>query len=344
MTNAHAVRTTYNELINQAQSKRPDAVIRGVTVEPMYTASHGRELMIGVIRDPVFGPTITFGAGGVQVEVFRDRAVALPPLNEFLALQMIEQTRIATLLGNFRGMPAVNKEALVHVLRRLSEMVCELPEIRELDINPLIADEHEARAVDVRIVIGRRVPSMDRYAHMAIHPYPGHLTSRYQLANGTNIVIRPIRPEDASIEQSFVRKLSSQSKYFRFMRTLKELTQEMLVRFTQLDYHRELALIAVLESTLVGEDIELGVARYVTNPDGESCEFALVVADEWQHKGIGSHLMSGLMDAARQHGLKKMEGEILADNHNMLELVERLGFYTQASREDAGIKLASKEL
>ena len=342
ISNAHAIRSTYNELLEGVHNKIPDAKIEGVTVEPMVISSHGRELLVGVIRDPVFGPVITFGAGGVQVEVLRDRAVSLPPLNTLLIEKLIKQTHIAQLLGSFRDMPAVKMESLVQVLRRVSEMVCELPEIRALDINPLIADENGVLALDARIVVEHQSPSHDRYAHMAIHPYPNHLVSMLQLADGTNIKIRPIRPEDASIEQSFVRELSSQSKYFRFMQGLNELTQQMLVRFTQLDYSRELALIAVLEST--EEDAVLGVARYVMNPDGESCEFALVVADKWQHKGIGSHLMNALIEAARQRGIKRMEGEILANNHNMLKLTENLGFSLHKNSDDPGISDAIKLL
>ena len=341
ISNAHAVRSTFLELLEGVHNKFPDADVEGVTVEPMYKPSNGRELMIGVICDPVFGPAITFGAGGVHVEVLRDRSVALPPLNTLLAEKMISQTRIAKLLGNFRNMPAVKMDEIVQVLRRVSEMVCELPEIKALDINPLIADENGVMALDARIVVEHPSPSHDRYAHMAIHPYPSHLISQHQLSDGTNIKIRPIRPEDASIEQSFIRELSPQSKYFRFMQGLNELDQKMLVRFTQLDYNRELALIAVLESH--DKETELGVARYVTNPDGESCEFALVVADKWQHRGIGSRLMSALFEAARQRGIKRMEGEILANNENMLKLAGSLGFSLQTS-DDPGIRDAIKLL
>ena len=340
--NAHAVRSTFHDLLDEVRNKYPDAKIEGVTVEPMYTPGHGRELLVGVIRDPLFGPVITFGAGGIQVEVIRDRAVALPPLNTFLAEQMISQTRIAHLLGAFRNMPAVKMDALVQVLRRVSEMVCELPEINALDINPLIADENGVMALDARIVVGHRTPSLERYGHMAIHPYPNHLVSLWQLADGTNIKIRPIRPEDASIEQSFIRELSPKSKYFRFMQGLNELTQQMLVRFTQLDYNRELALIAVLE--LADKETELGVARYVMKPNGKSCEFALVVADKWQNKGIGSHLMAALIEAARQRGIKVMDGEILANNHNMLKLAGKLGFSMHTNPDDSGIEMARKVL
>ena len=339
---AQAVRITYNEMLETVRRKYPQARIGGVTLEPMYRSSHGRELLVGVIRDPVFGPVITFGAGGVRVEVMRDRAVVLPPLNTFLARKAIEQTRISRLLGEFRDMPAIDMEALVQVLRRVSEMICELPHIRAMDLNPLIADAQGVIALDARIEVERPHPSLDRYGHMAIHPYPKHLISRCQLADGTDITIRPIRPEDAEIEQSFVKGLSSQSKYFRFMRSLNELTQEMLVRFTQLDYHRELALIAVLEQD--GRETELGVARYIINPDGQSCEFALVVADAWQGKGIGSRLMQALMEAARQRGLNEMNGEILATNHNMLHLMNSLGFSLRASSEDPGVRQASMAL
>ena len=342
ITHAHGVRNSWQELMDEVRSKYPQARIDGVTIESMCASAHGRELMIGVINDPVFGPVISFGAGGTQVEVMRDCAIALPPLNRLLAEKLISQTRVASLLGEFRNMPEVNMSALLQVLRHVSEMVCELPEISELDINPLVADEHGVMALDARIVVKHPAPSMDRYAHMAIHPYPSHLSTTHQLADGTNIVIRPIRPEDAGIEQSFVRELSPQSKYFRFMQGMNELTQQMLVRFTQLDYSRELALIAVLEDA--GNETELGVARYVMNPDGESCEFALVVADKWQNRGIGSRLMNVLMDAAKQRGLKHMQGEILASNSNMLKLTESLGFSLQTSDEDAGIKLADRVL
>jgi len=341
IANAHAIRSSYNELLEQVHSKYPEARISGVIIEPMQRPANGRELLIGVIRDPVFGPAITFGAGGIQVEVMHDRAVALPPLNRFLAEQMISRTRVAKLLGQFRNMPEINMDALVKTLCQVSEMVCALPEIVSLDINPLLADEHGVVGLDARIEVAHSVPSLSRYAHMAIHPYPNHLVGSWQLADGTNITIRPIRPEDASIEQSFVRKLSPQSKYFRFMQSLNELTQQMLVRFTQLDYNRELALIALFESE---EELELGVVRYVLNPDGESCEFALVIADEWQHKGIGTHLMQSLIEAARQRGIKHMNGEILTENVNMQKLVEKLGFVITNSPDDSNIMLATKSL
>lgn len=340
--NVQAVRSAYHEIIQSIQKNSPNARIDGVVVEPMIIKPNGRELMVGVTSDPVFGPVITFGAGGVLVEVLGDRAVALPPLNRFLVKDMIQRTRIAKLLTAFRNLPPIHMVALESVLMRVSEMVCELPWIKEMDINPLIVDENGACAVDARMVVNYLPPSVDRYAHMAIHPYPVHLITHWQMPDGTDLTIRPIRPEDAEIEQAFVRNLSAESKYFRFMDTLQELSQPMLVRFTQIDYDREMALIAVLEED--GHEKELGVCRYVASHDGQTCEFALVVADEWQKKGIGNKLMNCLFDAARARGIKLMQGEVLATNRSMLELVRRLGFEVSTSEEDASIKWIVKRL
>ena len=340
--NAQAVRAAYNEIIQTVQKNRPNAKIDGVVIEPMIVKPNGRELMVGMTTDEVFGPVITFSAGGTMVEVLGDRAVALPPLNSFLACNMISRTHVAKLLGAFRHLPPIDMAALESVLLRVSEMVCELPWIREMDINPLIVDEHGAIAVDARIVVGFPSPSATHYAHMAIHPYPTYLMTEWQLPDGTNVTIRPIRPEDAELEQVFVRGLSEEAKYFRFMDSVQELTQQMLVRFTQIDYDREMALIAVLEQD--DKEIELGVCRYIINPDGETCEFALVVGDAWQHKGIGLKLMSCLFDVARHKGLKVMEGEVLATNRSMLGLVERLGFTVRTSEEDSAIKQVKKTL
>jgi acetyltransferase len=308
----------------------------------MVVKPNGRELMVGVISDATFGPVITFGAGGTMVEVMGDRAVALPPLNTFLVKDLIQGTRVAKMLDAFRHMPPVDMAALESVLLRVSEMVCELPALLEMDINPLIIDEHGALAADARVVVALRPPSADRYAHMAIYPYPAHLISHWQLADGSHITIRPIRPEDAEIEQTFVRGLSDESRYFRFMNSVQELSQAMLVRFTQIDYSREMALIAV---TFEQErEIELGVARFAINPDGASCEFALVIADNMQGKGLGQKLMIALMDAARGKGLKIITGEVLKSNAHMLKLMARLGFDIEDSTEDNNIKSVVKVL
>jgi acetyltransferase len=177
---------------------------------------------------------------------------------------------------------------------------------------------------------------------MAVHPYPSHLVERWQLPDGTDMVMRPIRPEDAEIEDVFIRNLSPESKYFRFMQALHELTPEMLVRFTQIDYNREMAFIATTQ--VEGKEAEVAVGRYVTNPDGTSCEFALVVGDEWRQKGIGTRIMMGLTKVAKARGLKTMEGEILTENSSMLSLVRRLGFSARPCEDDHRVQQVAKIL
>jgi len=289
-----------------------------------------------VIRDPVFGPAIVFGTGGTAVEVHRDRAVALPPLNAFLIDDMIRGTRVARLLGEFRRMPPVDRAALEEVLLRVSEMVCELPELAELDINPLIADPQGAIAVDARAVLRQGAARRDRYGHMAIHPYPAHLVSRWQPSEGPPVTLRPIRPEDAELEQAFVKNLSAETRYFRFMDTLRELTPQMLMRFTQIDYDREMAFVATVDEA--GRETEVGVARYVANPDGESCEFALVIADGWQRKGLGRRMMQQLIEVARARDLRSMVGHVLGENRGMLALCQKLGFVVSDSAEGPMVK------
>ena len=340
--NAQAVRSAYHEIMTEVQKNRPNVRIEGVAIEPMIVKPNGRELMIGVTSDPVFGPIIAVGLGGVAVEVLGDRAVELPPLNRYLAENLIGRTRAAKLLEAFRHMPPADRESLINVLLRVSEMVCELPWLKEMDINPLLVDENGALAVDARVAVDFRPHAADRYAHMAIHPYPSYLETKWQLPDATDITIRPIRPEDAELEQDFIRGLSADTKYFRFMETLQELTPTMLVRFTQIDYDREMALMAITEEA--GKEVELGIARYTTNPDAESCEFALVVSDKWQHRGLGHKLMTALMDVARTKALQRMEGEVLATNQAMLGLVSNLGFTVTTSPDDTAVKRVTKNL
>ncbi len=336
ISNAQAVRSAYNEMVATVRKNRPEARIDGVTIEPMLQRPNGRELLVGLITDPLFGPVITFGAGGTAVEVMGDRAVTLPPLNHRLVRDLVSQTRVCKLLGAFRHMPVADMDALEQVLLRVSEIACELPLVKELDINPLIVDENGAVAVDARLVVDYHSQTAERYSHMAIYPYPAHLVSRWQLPDGTDMVIRPIRPEDAEIEQAFIRQLSERAKYFRFMQSITELSPQMLARFTQIDYDREMALIAVVD--VDGQETEIGVTRYIINPDGKSCEFALVVADSWQRQGIAHRLMQQLIETARSHALEIMEGDVLANNREMLNLVAKLGFNIHSSEDDINMK------
>ncbi|NCA69243.1 MAG: GNAT family N-acetyltransferase [Sphingobacteriia bacterium] len=337
-----SVRRTFTEIMERAKRMRPEARLEGITVERMAPSRVARELMIGVMRDRIFGPVISFGAGGTKVEFLEDRALGLPPLNTFIIETMIDHTRIARLMGAFQHMPPMNREALARILQRVSEMVCELPEIIQLDINPLIGTDKEVIAVDARIKVEYRPPQQTTYGHMAIYPYPTHLIERVQLPDGTDLVIRPIRPEDAEMEQEFVRGLSEQTKYFRFMQAIKELTPEMLVRFTQIDYDREMALVGVIERG--GREVEVGVARYMGRPGGEACEFAIVVSDTWRDLGIGARLMHSLMENARSRGFRVMDGEVLSANTRMLALVRSLGFRIENDPHDPSLKLVMKVL
>jgi len=339
---AEGVTSAWGEIMQNVQSAMPKAKILGVTVEPMVTLPSARELLVGASRDPIFGPTILFGAGGTMVEILRDSAVSLPPLNAVLANRLINRTKVSRLLDAFRDKPAIDHDAVINVLLRVSDLVCEIPEIVELDINPLFAGPTGVISIDARIRIKPWPSTKGRYDHMAIQPYPRHLVQKSQLDDGTPFTIRPIRPEDAQSEQDFVSKLSSQTKHFRFMGGLTKLTPTMLARFTQIDYDREMALLALTEDD--GKQEQQGVARYVVNKDDTSCEFAVVVSDRLQHHGIGKRLMNALMDAARTQGLTLIEGTVLSDNHAMLDLMTRLGFTIKPSYQERGLMIVGRQL
>jgi acetyltransferase len=326
------VREAYAAMLGDVARLRPDAELQGVLIEPMYRESNRRELMIGVVRDPVFGPAISFGLGGIFVEIIRDRAVALPPLNQFLVRDLIRRTRAGLALQPLRGAPAADEDAVEDILLRVSEIVCELPGVGAMDLNPLIVTERGAVVVDARIGVTSWPADARPYEHMAIHPYPSGLRDAMELPGGTMATIRPIRPEDAALESAFVHGLSEQSKFLRFMFGLRDLTPAMLSRFTQIDYDRELALIAVIE-TPQGEQ-QVGVVRYTTLPDEETCEFAIVVGDDWQGKGLARRMFTRLIEAARGRRLKVMTGVTLRENTRMIDLSRSLGFQTRTDPDD----------
>jgi acetyltransferase len=289
--------------------------------------------MIGAVRDPVFGPAIAFGLGGTMVEVIRDRAVALPPLNPYLARDLIRRTRASLALQPLRGAPAAAQGAVEDILLRVSEIVCELPGVGAIDLNPVVVTAQGAVVVDARIGVLPSTPDALPYRHMAIHPYPSGLEQPFELPGGEIARLRPIRPEDARIEREFVNRLSEESRFLRFMFGLHELTPAMLSRFTQIDYDRELALILV-RTLPDGEEQQIGVARYITLPDAETCEFAIVVGDEWQGKGIARRLFAQLIDAARERRLRIMMGVTLRENSRMIDLARSLGFETRADVDE----------
>lgn len=348
---ATSVRDTYLDMIQAVTKLQPNARINGVTIQNMSSQKRGREVCVGLVTDAPFGPVIAFGAGGTMIELINDRTMELPPLNQFLARRLIERSRVAETLGLWRGAPAANMEALEQILLRVSEMVCELPQLREMDINPIIVDESGALAVDARIVVDNTAPSVRHYNHLAILPYPSQHEQLCMLAGGGEYVVRPVHPDDASMLQSFVRGLSPESRYFRFVSSMQELPATMLSRFTLIDYDREMALVALITEATTdtqGQAVEVtrivGVSRYITNPDRASCEFSLVVADEFKGKGLGSRLMLSIMDFAREKGLTEIEGLVLANNPNMLKLMKGLGFVIKSFPEDPDFKLVTHHL
>ncbi|MEO7952566.1 MAG: bifunctional acetate--CoA ligase family protein/GNAT family N-acetyltransferase, partial [Polaromonas sp.] len=312
--NATGVRDSYHDMMQNVARLQPNARINGVTVQNMARVRRGREVCVGLVTDDPFGPVIAFGAGGTMIELINDRAMELPPLNQFLARRLIERSRVAETLGEWRGASAVNMDALEQVLLRVSEMVCELPQLREMDINPIIVDESGAVAVDARIVIDHAPQAINgranNYSHLSILPYPARFEQVWPMRGGGDYTVRPIHPDDAQMLQELMQHLSPESRYFRFISSIVELPPSMLARFTLIDYDREMALVAVFRERKAGpggETIEkeriVGVSRYITNPDQSSCEFALVVADDFSGKGLGSRLMLSIMDVAREKGL-----------------------------------------
>jgi len=332
LQNAEMVASAFDDMMRHVKKLRPEARIEGVLVQPMLRFTDAREVMIGVATDAVFGPVVSFGAGGVSVEAVRDTAIALPPLNEPLARELMSRTRIQRLLAAYRNVPAADDAALAAILTGVSRMVCMLPWLKEMDLNPVLAHPGGAVIADARIVIDpERREAPPRYRHMAIHPYPVELEETIDL-KGVRVALRPMRPEDAELEQAFVNGLSEHSRYQRFMQNLPSLTPRMLARFTQLDYDRELALVALHEERFIA------VGRYAPNPDGETAEFALVVADAWQGKGLGRMLLERLCQYAKAAGYRALYGHILQANHAMLDLAQRLGF-TQAHTDGGEVTL-----
>lgn len=349
--NATAVRDVYNTMIQSVAKLQPGAKINGVTIQKMARSKRGRELYIGLKTDDPFGPVIAFGAGGTMIELIGDQAMELPPLNQFLARRLIERSRVADTLGEWRGATAIDMEELEHVLLRVSEMVCELPQLREMDINPIIVDEDGAVAVDARIVIESAPATARNYAHLAILPYPARYEQVWPLRGGGEYTIRPIHPDDAQMLQDLVQNLSPESRYYRFVSSMTELPPSMLSRLTLIDYDREMALVAIHRERKAGEDGEIvetervvGVSRYITNPDKSSCEFSLVVADDFNGKGLGSRLMLSIMEEARDKGLAEIEGLVLANNPGMLKLMKGLGFQIKPFAEDPDFKLVTHAL
>ena len=318
------VRAAFERIVQTAKQRRPEADINGVTVQRMVAAQDGVELIAGVKRDPLFGAVQMVGAGGITAELHCDRALGLPPLNERLARRMLESLRIWPLLQGYRGRPLIDVDALIEVLMRLSYLVADHPEIQELDINPLLATPREAVALDARIVIDRsRTGRSSRpYSHLAIRPYPVEFVTPARLKNDTSITLRPIRPEDEPLWQQLLAACSAQTIHDRFHNLFKAVTHEMAARYCFIDYDREMAIVAQIDDTA-----ELaGVVRLIADPDHDTAEFAILVADAWQGRGLGRLLTENCLKLAQTWGLHRLEAITSFGNSRMIGIFKRQGF------------------
>jgi acetyltransferase len=301
----------------------------GVTVQPMVPLD-GYELILGSSIDPQFGPVLLFGTGGQLVEVFKDRALGLPPLNATLARRVMEQTRIYTALKGVRGRKPVDLAALEHILVRFSQLVLEQPRIAEIDINPLLASPDRLLALDARVVLHAAGIEDARLPRPAIRPYPVHYITPWKLRDGTAVQIRPIRPEDEPLIRAFHETLSERSVYSRYFTPLRleqRVDHERLTRICFNDYDREIALVAEHRNEGSGRHEILGVGRLSRISGSAEAEFAMLIGDHWQRKGLGTQLLKSLLQIGRDEKLTRIVATILADNHEMQTLCRKAGFH-----------------
>jgi acetyltransferase len=312
-------------MLARVQQTYPEARIEGFTVQKMAERKPGtQELIVGIATDPLFGPVILFGQGGVAVEVIADRAVALPPLNLNLAADLVQRTRVASLLQGYRGRPPANMDAVHSVLIQVSQLIVDFPQIKELDINPLRCDADGVLALDAAIKVG---PGTTGPHRMAIRPYPAELEEIFTMKDGSGrkTLLRPIRPEDEPNHHVLVSKMTPEDIRFRFFGLVHELPHSEMARLTQIDYDREMAFISEFTHE-DGTKETLGVVRTVTDPDNDKAEFAVLVRSDLKGTGLGKRLLTKMIEYCRSRGTAVIVGQVLKDNIRMLKFVEHLGF------------------
>ena len=329
-----AVLETAKIMRERLERSHPEAQPLGFTVQPMVRRPGAYELIIGMSDDPQFGPVILAGQGGTVVELVDDKALGLPPLNMRLANELLSRTRIYRLLTGFRGQPAANLGAIALTLVRVSQLIIDMPEIRELDVNPLLADQFGVMALDARI----RVEGTDKSGaeRLAIRPYPKELEESVSLGDGRILLLRPIRPEDEPSLQSAFAKLTPEEVRLRFFVAMRTLDHVTAARFTQIDYDREMAFI-LTEPGIAGRTDIYGVVRIIADPDNERAEYAIVVRHDMTGMGLGVLLMRRILDYAQRCGIHEVFGEVLQENRTMLKLCDVLGFQKQRVLDEPGI-------
>lgn len=335
------VREEAVKMLKRIGKNCPDAVIDGFTVQPMVKRPNAHEIIIGVSEDVTFGPVIMFGTGGTGVEVIKDSAVALPPLDLKLAKDQMQQTKIYKLLEGYRDRPAADIDAIALTMVRISHMISELPEIYELDINPLLADEHGVLALDARIVVKKAKTTPDRLnPRLAIRPYPKQWEQHEKTSSGMDIFIRPIRPEDEELYDKFTDKTEPEDQRMRLFKPIKKLPRELIARMTQIDYARAMAFVAIDEKS--GE--LMGISRLSASPDMTKAEYGVIVRSDMKGKGLGWSLMKQLIDYAKAEGLQELWANVLSENHGMLDMCKELGFETGIVSENTGLLTVTLKL
>ena len=322
----HVVSEAARAVLERVRTAKPQARIEGFTVQAMVRRAQARELIIGASIDPVFGPVILFGQGGTAVEVVRDSAMALPPLNAPLARALIGRTRVERLLAAYRDVPAADVDAVVATLQAVSQLLADVPELAELDINPLIVNHEGAIALDARVRASSRQPA--GAAHFAIQPYPSALAETIDW-HGRQLTLRPVRPEDEAHHGEFLESLSPEDIRLRLFYSRRTMERSELARLVQIDYAREMAFIAT-ERGPDGEERTLGVARAVTDPDNVSAEFGIIVRPEMKGTGLGQLLLDKLIRTLRAAGTRELVAVVLTENHRMRQLGQALGFSEKA--------------
>ena len=329
------VSEAFRAITAKAREYDPGAHILGVTLQPMIVQAD-YEILLGAKKDPNFGPVILFGMGGIFTEVVKDRTIGLPPLNLSLARRLMEETRVYALLKGYRKRPPANIQHLEEMILRLSQLVIDFPEIVELDMNPVIVSRGEPVVVDARIALEPAIRLSP--LHLVISPYPEQYESREVTPTGLPILIRPIKPEDAPLLVELFDTLSPTSIYYRFFGPLKALPHSMLVLFTQVDYDREIDLIA-LEQAGEGKERMVATARVMSDPDGKRAEFAILVGDPWHGKGVGAKLLERCLAIAKERGIETVWGMVLQENTGMQALARKLGFKVSRSGEPGELEL-----